>query len=254
MSIAFARAGVDAVALKPTEHDLEDAPGVETVVVDYEGREPFPDADTLARLAEGYELYVTTPVRADGFDPLGDDSLLDRIPEAATRVLVAGNGAYLTATEAGRAIAPRLRAARERAPDAWIGTEGIERLALALGGTQFELLSPETERQLRALRAAGFDDPIALYAPTVPTGDPDETLEAIGGYVARRDRVRTALPVDAATDATASGRARELLLDASTEYALVGDAETIETRIAELEAAGADRVVAYPACGLGGER
>lgn len=248
----LARAGIDAVALKPAEHDLEAALDldVETVVVDYEGREHLPAAATLEALADAYELLVTTPIRSDGFDPLGDDSLVDSLPQSATRVLVAGNGAYLTDVERRRAIAPRLRAAREAAPDAWVGTEGVERVALAAGGTQFELLSRGTRREVRALRTAGFEGEVALYAPTVLADDPDETLDAVGGYVARRGPVRRALPDDAATDAGVTGRAREVLLQAATDYALVGDVETVGERVGALEDAGVDRVVAYPARGL----
>jgi alkanesulfonate monooxygenase SsuD/methylene tetrahydromethanopterin reductase-like flavin-dependent oxidoreductase (luciferase family) len=193
---------------------------------------------------------VTTPVRADGFDPLGDDSLVATLPGGATRVLVAGNPAYLTESEAKRAVAPRLGAARDRSPDAWVGTEGIERLALAAGGTQFELLSATTEREVRAMRAAGFDGEVALYAPTVLTDDPDETLDTVGSYVGRRGPVRRALPEDAATDATATGRAREVLLEAATDFTLVGDAETVRERIETLRSVGVDHVVAYPARGL----
>jgi hypothetical protein len=245
-------AGIDAVALKPAEHDLETALDLDVVmvVVDYEGRERLPEAATLAALADARDLYVTTPVRADGFDPLGDDSLVDDLPDAATRVLVAGNGAYLTSEEARRAIAPRLRAARRRAPEAWIGTEDIERVALAASGTQFELLSRGTRREVRAMRDAGFEGEVALYAPVALTDDPDETLDAVGGYVARRDPVRRALPDGAATDADAGGRARDLLLSAATDYALVGDVETVRERVDALESVGVDRVVGYPAGGL----
>ena len=246
-------ADIDAVALKPAEHDLERVPdlegGVETAVLDYEGRDHLPDPETLAALSDTYDCYVTTPVRADGFDPLGDDSLVASLPDAAGRVLVAGNGAYLTEREARRAVAPRLAAAREAAPDAWVGTEGIERIALAAGGTQFELLSGSTEREVRALRAAGFDGEVALYAPTVLTEDPDEVLDAVGGYAARRDPVRRTLPEAAATDASATGRAREALLEAVTDFALVGDADAVRERIETLRSAGVDHVVAYPARG-----
>jgi len=246
------RTGVDAVALKPAEHDLERALelGVDATVVDYEGREHLPDPATFEALASSFDCYVTTPVRADGFDPLGDDSLVATLPGGATRVLVAGNPAYLTESEAKRAVAPRLGAARDRSPDAWVGTEGIERLALAAGGTQFELLSATTEREVRAMRAAGFDGEVALYAPTVLTDDPDETLDTVGSYVGRRGPVRRALPEDAATDATATGRAREVLLEAATDFALVGDAETVRERIETLRSVGVDHVVAYPARGL----
>jgi len=246
--------GIDAVALKPAEHDLTRVPdrdlAVDAAVVDYEGPEHLPDPTTLSALTSALECYVTTPVRADGFDPLGDDARLDDVPDDATRVLVAGNEAYLTATEAGRAVAPRLGAARERAPDAWVGTEGIERIALAAGGTQFELLTATTERAVRAMRAAGFDGDVALYAPTVLTDDPDAVLDAVGDYVARRAPVRRRLPEGAATDASATGRAREVLLEATHDYTLVGDAPTVGDRIAGLRSVGVDRVVAYPARGL----
>ena len=248
----LARAGIDAIALKPAEHDVSTAVelGVGTIVLDYEGREHLPAPEALATLADAYELFVTTPVRADGFDPLGDDGLVSSLPDAATRVLVAGNPAYLDTHEADRAIAPRLRAAREAAPDAWVGTEGIERIALAAGGTQFELLGRGTEREIEALRGAGFGGSIAVYAPTVLTDDPDETLNAIGGYVARRGAVKRALPEGSPTDAAVGGRAREILLRAAADYALVGDVGTVRERIDALEAAGADHVVSYPARGL----
>jgi hypothetical protein len=248
------RVGVDAIALKPSEHDLGVLPdrdlGVDALVIDYEGPEHLPSAATLSTLSAAADCYVTTPVRADGFDPLGDDARLSSLPDDATRVLVAGNEAYLSETEARRAIAPRLRAARRRAPDAWVGTEGIERLALAAGGTQFELLTATTDREVRALRAAGFDGEVAVYAPTVLTDDQDAVLSAVGGYVARRASVRRRLPADVATDSSATGRSRELLLDATTEFTLVGDPATVRDRIEELRSVGVDRVVAYPARGL----
>ena len=248
-------AGIDAVALKPAEHDwrriADLADSVRTVTVDYEGREHLPDLDALADLAVGgREVRLTTPVRADGFDPLGDDSLVAGLPDDLGRVLVAGHGAYLTEAEADRAVAPRLGAAVEATGDAWVGTEGVERAALATGATQFELLSRSTERDLRSLRAAGFDGDVAVYAPTVLTGDEDEILDAVGDYTARRGPVRRALPDGAATDGTAEGRAREVLSKAVRDYALVGDRETVSERVAALREAGADRVVAYPARGL----
>jgi hypothetical protein len=201
-------------------------------------------------LAREKRVLLTTPVRADGFDPLGDDHLFDRIPSGVGRVLVAGHAAYLTREERKRAVSPRLRAARERAPDAWVGTEGIERVALAAGGTQYELLSRSTERDLRALRAAGYDGEIAVYAPTVLTDDEDEVLDAVGAYVSRRRPVARALPEGAATDGSATGRAREVLSKASRDFALVGTAETVRTRVSALKDAGADIVVGYPARGV----
>jgi hypothetical protein len=248
-------AGIDAVALKPADVDwrrIDDLAGsVRTVTVDYEGREHLPDLDRLADLAgDDREIRLTTPVRADGFDPLGDDSLAASLPDGLGRVLVAGHGAYLSDEEAGRAVAPRLGAAVGAAPDAWVGTEGVERAALATGATQFELLSRSTERDLRSLRAAGFDGEIAVYAPTVLTDDENEILDAVGEYTARRGPVRRALPDGSATNGTADGRGREVLSKAVRDYALVGDRETVRQRVAALREAGADRVVAYPARGF----
>ncbi|WP_336345434.1 DUF7388 family protein [Halalkalicoccus ordinarius] len=244
--------GIDAAALKPAECDVSRATGLafDTVVIDYEGREHLPERGTLETLAVTHELHLTTPVRADGFDPLGDDSLLDRIPEEARRVLVAGHAAYLEESERSRALAPRFGAAIAEAPDAWVGTEGVERIALATGATQFELLGRSTERDVRALRAAGFDGEIAVYAPTVLTDDADAVLDAVGAYVARRRPVARALPPDAPTDAGAEGRARDVLLAAAGDFALVGTPKAIRERIDGLREAGADTIVGYPARGI----
>lgn len=254
--------GFDGVALKPTEIDIAsvDLAGVERAVVDYEGREHVPDPEMLADIARETRLSVTTPVRADGFDPLGDDHLSEALPESVDRVLVAGNPAYLTEGERRRAIAPRIGAARERAPAAWVGTEGIGRVALAAGGTQFELLAPTTAREVRALRAARFDGDIAVYAPVVRSADEDTLLDALGGYVARRGSVAAALD-DArdegvttaadgmGADAGATGRSRSVLLDAIERFALVGTDEEIDGSVDELRSVGVDTVVGYPACG-----
>jgi len=248
--------GVDALALKPTECDVAalaerpDDLGVDTLVVDYEGREAIPDRETLTTLATRWTLRVTTPVRADGFDPCGDDSAWDGVPAGAGRVLVAGNPAYLDDAERSRGVAPRLGAAVERSTDPWVGTESVERLALATGATQFELLGRSTERAVRALRAAGFDGEVAVYAPTVRSEDDDVALDALGDYAARRKPVRDALPDGAATDAAATGRAREVLTAAVRDVGLVGDAPTIADRVAELKAAGVTTVVGYPARGV----
>lgn len=245
-------AGIDAVALKPAEHDLTRATElpVGTVAIDYEGREHVPDPELLERLAADREVRLTLPVRADGFDPLGADDRLHQLPPAVDAVLVAGHRAYLTANELRRAVAPRLGAARTRFPNAWIGTEGVERISTVLGGPQYELLSKTTDDDLRALRAAGFDDTIAVYAPTVLTDNDDALLDALGAYVARRGPVTTALPADAGTDASVTGRAREVLLDAIRHYALVGTPPTIGDRVEQLRDAGADVIVGYPARGL----
>lgn len=243
-------AGVDALALKPAEVDISHATVLDGdlgVIVDYEGHDHLPESSTLAELAHDRPVRLTVPVRADGFDPLGENDHYDQLPADVSLVLVAGNPAYLTAAERERAIAPRLRAAVERFPGAWVGTEGLERLALTVGGTQFELLSPTTERDLRALRAAGHDGEFAVYAPIVVATDDGTILDAVGPYAARRTSVREALPVGAATDNDATGRAREVLSAAVHDYALVGDNETVRTRIASLRDAGADQVVCYPA-------
>ncbi|MFC6731968.1 MULTISPECIES: luciferase [unclassified Haladaptatus] len=244
--------GLDAVALKPAECDVRraDALSVGVVTIDYEGREHLPDVDVLAELARTKEVRLTTPVRADGFDPLGDDSRYDEIPDGIKQVLVAGHSAYLTAEERKRPIAPRLAAALERAPDSWVGTEGVERIALATGGTQFDLLSRTTRRDVRALRAAGYDGELAVYAPTVLTDDEDEILDAVGAYAARRRPVARALPDGAATDSSATGRARKVLLAASRDYALVGTPSAVAEQIEALRAVGVDTVVGYPARGI----
>lgn len=249
----LAEADIDAAALKPAEHDLDRATDLplDAIAIDYEGHEHVPSAGLLRELAADREVRLTIPVRADGYDPLGDDERLDWLPDAVDPVLVAGHGAYLTDAELGRSIAPRLGAAVERFEDAWVGTEGIERIALATGAAQYELLSRDTEREIRALRAAGYDGRIALYAPTVLTDDPDELLDAVGDYVARRGPVAAALPEDASTDASAAGRARDVLCSAIDDYALVGTPAEISEHVATLKDAGIDTVVGYPARGLG---
>ncbi|KTG09702.1 luciferase [Haloprofundus marisrubri] len=244
--------GIDAVALKPAECDVRRAADLTaaTIAIDYEGVDHLPEKEVLKALAETADVRLTTPVRADGFDPLGDDSRVADIPESVGRVLVAGHAAYLSEDERRRAVAPRLKAARETAPEAWVGTEGIERVALAAGGTQYELLSRATERDVRALRAAGYDGELALYAPTVLTDDEDEILDAVGAYVARRRPVARALPDDCETDSRAEGRAREVLSKASRDYALVGTPEQVRERVGKLESLGVDTVVGYPARGI----
>lgn len=247
----LARADIDGVALKPREHDLRRAAELPTDLlnVDYEGRDAFPDRDLLADLAVDRRVLATTPVRADGFDPFGDDSLLP-LPDDVERVLVAGNPAYLTDDERERAVAPRFGAARETVPDAWVGTEGVERLAMAAGGPQYELLSRTTVRDVRSLRAAGFDGAVALYAPVVLSEDEDDILDAVGGYAARRGPVKRALPDDPVVGGRASGRAREVLSQAVRDYALVGSVDDVADRVSRLRDAGVDTVVGYPARGL----
>jgi hypothetical protein len=264
----LASVDLDVVALKPTEVSIDQASGfdVDAVLIDYEGPTHVPDATVLDTLTANTTIRLTTPIRADGFDPLGNNTVVERLPTSVKRVLVAGHSAYLTEAERRRAIAPRLRAARAHAPNAWIGTEGIERLALAAGGTQFELLSGTTERDLQSLRAAGFEGKLAVYAPVVLTDNEDAILDALGSYVARRQSVMSALSDDTtgesashsvmadgiSTDSTAIGNAREVLLNASHEFALAGSAEQVNVRISELREAGVDIIVGYLACGIEG--
>jgi hypothetical protein len=254
MAGALAATGIGTVALKPAEHDLRrafDLPDGTGVVFDWEGEKHLPDAGFLAELAAERPVRVTAPVRCDGFDPLGDDSIDAGLPDAVGRVLVAGHGAYLDEGERRRRVAPRLAAAAEAHPEPWVGTQGIERLALATGATQFELLERTTERDVEDLRTAGFAGELALYAPAVLTDDEDEILDALGEYVARRGPVERALPGGAPTDADATGRAREVLLAAADDYALVGNTAAVAERVETFRTAGVDRVVAYPARGLG---
>ncbi len=248
----LAEADVDAAALKPTEMDVARATAldVDTITIDFEGRPHVPAPDTLASLAESRDVRVTVPVRADGFDPLGDDSRLAAIPESVGRVLVAGHPAYLDDHEAQRAVAPRLRSAVERTDDPWVGTESVERLALAVGGTQFELLSDSTVGDVRALRAAGYDGEVAVYAPTVLSGDADTILDVVGDYAARRPAVAETLPSKAPTDSSVTGEVRKRLLAACRDYALVGDLEAVTNRVATLREAGVDTVVGYPTQGI----
>lgn len=246
------RIGLDGIAVKPTETtiaDLESVP-VETLTIDYEGRESLPARDSLSRLATEASVRLTTPVRADGFDPLGDDSLLADVPDGVSRVLVAGHPAYLSESERRRAVAPRLGAALEDAADAWVGTESIERIATATGADQFELLSARTEREVRALRAAGFTGEIAVYAPTVLSDDTDVVLNAVGEYVARRPAIANRLPEDAPADAAATGAVRETLLSGVADFTLAGSETTVADRIEALRSSGVTTVVGYPARGL----
>lgn len=248
-STALATAGFDAIAVKPSEVSTLD-PGFDgTIAIDFEGLDHLPPAETVDDMATGRTVVVTAPIRVDGFDPHGDDRLLETYGRVAMLALVAGNGVYLAPHERRRGVAPRLREALDRFPDAWVGTEGIERVALSTEATQYELLSRTTAREIRAMRVAGFAGDIALYAPTVLTDDEDLTLDALGDYVARRRPVADRLPDGAPTDATARGRTREILLDAIDRYAIVGAPSDVATRIEALRAAGVSTIVGYPAAG-----
>lgn len=244
--------GIETAAIKPTEVQLDRVHGldVERLTVDYEGREHVPEPAALDELAGSFDVRATIPVRADGFDPRGDQTERRRLPDSVGEVLVAGHPAYLDEDEQNRAIAPRLAEGARESTDPWVGTEGIERIALAVGGTQFELLSRNTTKTVRGLRSAGFDGEIAVYAPVVLSSDEDTILDAVGAYAARRRPVRNALPDGAVTDSEATGRAREVLTTAVSDFALVGSPETVADRVSRLQDLGVDHVVGYPARGL----
>lgn len=237
-------AGFDGIAVKPAQQPIEsvDVSAVDTVVVDFEGHDHLPQPGRLAPLAETTSVVLTTPIRADGFDPIGDDHRLADYATIADFAVVAGNGSYLLPHERRRSIAPRLAAALTAYPDSWVGTEGIERLALATGAIQYELLSARTLSAVRGLRAAGFDGELAVYAPTTITDDRDGALAVLEPYLRRRRPVRQAL------DAMGSGSNEEAILDAALDdYAIVGDTERVRERIQSLKAAGVTSVIGYPA-------
>ncbi len=247
----------DGLALKPTATELpaltDRSFDVDRLVIDFEGHEHVPERAVLDALAQHHEVFLTTPVRADGFDPLGDHSIVEELPSHIGRVVVAGHPAYLDSTETARAIAPRLRdavAADSSTHRSWIGTESVERIAMAIGGVQYELLSKSTAPTVRALRSAGYDAPIAVYAPTVLSDDDDVVLDALGEYVARRKPVRAALraldrPYN--TDSTATGEARSILRTATNQFGIAGDRNAVAERIESLRASGVTEVICHPA-------
>ena len=109
------------------------------------------------------------------------------------------------------------------------------------------LESPSTTREYHVptpRRAEGSDGTVAVDGPTVLTDCPD----AVGGTLARMPAPRR-LPDGAATDAPASGPDRSTLLEAATDFRLVGDDRTIRDRIETRRSAGLDRVVADTAHG-----
>ncbi len=118
----LARTATDAVALEPREATLSRVTALSVdAAVDYEGQDHLPDAD--------------------GFDPPGDGGPWSWVLDGVGRILVAGNPAYLIEAEQGRAVAPRLGAARERPPREWVGTESVERLREAGADTVAAYLS-----------------------------------------------------------------------------------------------------------------
>lgn len=239
----IAEAGFDGIALKPTTQppDSVDPTAVDSLVIDFEGDDSLPSPDAVAETAAHTTVVVTTPVRSDGFDPLGDDRLFAAYAPHARFALVAGNGAYLHPHERRRAIAPRLAEAIERYPDALVGTEGIERIALATGAAQFELLGPRTASLIRGLRAAGFTGDIAVYTPAAVTDDRQAAIDWLSGYLRRRRPVQRAL--DNAGDSSDEQRVLDQALD---NFALVGDTATVNRRIDSLKAVGATAVIGHP--------
>jgi len=110
------------------------------------------------------------------------------------------------------------------------------------------LESPSTAREYhvtRPMRADGFDGTVAVDAPTVLTDGPD----GVDGYLARTPVPRR-LPDGAATDGPAAGPDRSTLLEAATDFRLVGDDPTVRNRLGTRRSVGLDRVVASPARGL----
>lgn len=238
----LADAGFDGIAIKPASQTIDlCSPETDRVVIDYEGETHLPSPAIVDDLVDKTEVVLTAPVRADGFDPLGDDSRLTSYDAEVGFAFVPGNGAYLDDRARSRAIAPRLAAALDRQPDAWVGTEGIERLALATGATQYELLAPRTGAALDALRTAGFDGSFVVYAPTVLTADRERALDALAGYLRRRRSVKRSL-----SDASTASARRDILLDAMDAYAIVGDRQAAIERIDALKAAGASAVIGHP--------
>lgn len=244
--------GIDAIAIKPSKVDISTVEQVSTpyLVIDFEGVDHLPRTSTVEALAEDSEVVMTAPIRADGFDPLGDDTLLRSYGDLVTFAFVAGHPAYLNRSEVPRAVAPRLTGALDRFGDALVGTEGIERLALTTGAPQYELLSRSTAAEVRGLRRMGFDGEVFVYAPLAVSEDEDLLLDTLGSYVSRRSVVANRLSDGVPTDRHASGSTREILLDAITEYTIAGSDHEVRKRVDALKRAGIDAVVAHPALGL----
>lgn len=242
--------GFDAVAAKPSHTDLVELTSspVEHMVIDFEGREHYPSDTTLRKLKETTDIRVTIPIRADGFDPLGDRHHLDSLPPETKVVLVAGNPAYLTEDELRRPIAPRIGAATDEFSDAWIGTEGIPRIALAASAPLFYLLSPQSTRTIQKIRSAGYTGTIAVYAPTLVSAETETILDTLGPYTFRREPVRRKLETESFSELDSTDR--EILLRETQNYALTGSVSEINTQITNLKTQGVDTVVTYLPTGL----
>jgi len=117
--------------------------------------------------------------------------------------LVAGNAAYLDASERRRPLSRTIREAvklvKREATDreVWIGTEGIPHLstelALENGLTPFLLLDKTLESNTKALRDAGLKD-FAIYVPYYISANKTrilhDVLYRLSGYMLRRKWVR----------------------------------------------------------------
>ncbi|MFB6254804.1 MAG: luciferase [Halobacteriaceae archaeon] len=247
----FAALELDGIAIKPSETDishLSNSP-FDQIIIDYEGMDVLPDRREIEELADEKTVHLTTPVRASSFDPIADRGSRMKVPSTINRIFVAGNPKYLTESEQNKTIQPRIVTATDRHPFAWVGTEGIERIALATGNPQFELLSPTTESNILHLRACGVEVDINVYAPAVIDSSKDRILDTLGEYVARRSEVRKALPANSSLDGSATGKTRRILLQAINNYALVGDVDAINQQITKLYEIGVSNVIIYPAGG-----
>lgn len=243
--------GFDALAVKPSHTDpsrVKSSP-FDRFIIDFEGTEHYPSVSLIRELQASTNVRLTIPVRVDGFDPLGNRDYLDVLPQETKVVLVAGNPAYLSQAELNRRIAPRIGEVASEFTDVWVGTEGIPLIALATDATQFFLLSPESRNTVKAIRSAGYEGTIAVYAPTVISDDRNTILDAIGPYTARRDRVRRELKhPDSITDLDSGDR--KVLLRAIQEFALTGSVPEINEQIQSLKNQGIDTVVSYLPTGI----
>lgn len=235
----------DAIAVKPSQTSLSHVTSspIDSVVIDFEGREHYPSNTTIQELQETTDTRVTIPIRVDGFDPLGDREYIDSLPTETKVVLVAGNPAYLSEDELQRAIAPRIGTAIDEFSDAWIGTEGIPLIALATTAPLFFLLSPESKHTIQQIRSAGYHGSIAVYAPTVVSTDTDTILQTLGPYTMRREPVRRKL--DAESLSSLAPDEQEILLRETQQYTLTGSLSEINTQISRLKTKGVDNIVSY---------
>ena len=130
---------------------------------------------------------------------------------------------------------------RDRGDAAGVDDEGRDHLP-----SPATVESPSTARECHIttpMRADVFDGSVAVDAPSVLTDGSD----AIGGSLARAPVPRR-LP-DRATDAPAAGPDHSTLLEAATDFRMVGDDPTVRDRLGTPRWVGLDRVVACSARG-----